>query len=228
MIAYYSKRLNEAEENYWSNDRELLGLVYFLKRYRCYLDGSEFEVVADNQFVHHLVTKKKISRREARWLDLLSEFNIDKITLEKCRLHVLGDAISRIPQPNTVIISNLHIHCARFEHIFSENYKQDKLFSPILQALEGTFPNNEVQTSRLKFILPDFPLVKGLLCYQNLICVPQQNVEDILRLAHDCPLGGHFSFHKTLYRLRKFHWTKKYIDIKRYCEGCFTCQHAKD
>lgn len=49
VIAYYSKRLKPAEENYTSNDRELLGLVYFLKRFRCYLEGSSFEVFTDNQ-----------------------------------------------------------------------------------------------------------------------------------------------------------------------------------
>lgn len=52
-IAFFSKRFSEAEENYTANDRELLGLVYFLKRFRCYLEGSEFEVVIDNQVLKH-------------------------------------------------------------------------------------------------------------------------------------------------------------------------------
>lgn len=34
VMAYYSKRLNSAEENYTSNDCELLGLVYSLKPFR--------------------------------------------------------------------------------------------------------------------------------------------------------------------------------------------------
>eukprot|EP00171_Calliarthron_tuberculosum_P005960 IDg5960t1 len=40
VIAYFSKGLSKAEEDYTANDRELLGLVYFLKRFRCYLEGS--------------------------------------------------------------------------------------------------------------------------------------------------------------------------------------------
>lgn len=78
VIAYYSKRLNPAEENYTSNDRELPGLVYFLKRFRCYLEGSTFEVLTDNQVLKNFLTKKRISRREARWPDLFAEFNLDK------------------------------------------------------------------------------------------------------------------------------------------------------
>lgn len=56
VIAYYSKILNSAEENYTSNDRELLGLVYFLKPFRCYLEGSTFEVLTDNQVLRNFLT----------------------------------------------------------------------------------------------------------------------------------------------------------------------------
>lgn len=58
VIAYFSKSLNNAEENYTSNDPELLGLVYFLKRFRCYLEGSTFEVLTDNQVLQHFLSKK--------------------------------------------------------------------------------------------------------------------------------------------------------------------------
>lgn len=49
VISYFSKRLSPAEENYSANGRELLGLVYSLQRFRCYIEGSEFEVMTDNQ-----------------------------------------------------------------------------------------------------------------------------------------------------------------------------------
>lgn len=57
-VAFYYKRLSQAEENYSANDRELLGLVHFLKRLRCYLEGSEFEVITDNQVLRHLLQKQ--------------------------------------------------------------------------------------------------------------------------------------------------------------------------
>lgn len=71
-IAYFSKRLNPAEENYTANDRELLGLVYFLERFCCFLEGSEFEVVTDNQVLKYFFSKSDLSRRETRWLEFLS------------------------------------------------------------------------------------------------------------------------------------------------------------
>lgn len=58
FIAYFSRRLNKAEENYRVNDRELLGLVYFLKLFRCYLDGCKFYIFTDNLILKHFLTKK--------------------------------------------------------------------------------------------------------------------------------------------------------------------------
>lgn len=57
-LSYYSKLLKSVEENFTSNDRELLGLVYFLKLFRCYLDGSTFEFLTDNQVLKIFLTKK--------------------------------------------------------------------------------------------------------------------------------------------------------------------------
>lgn len=56
--AYFSKRLNSAEEKYTANDSELLGIVYFLKRFRCYLEGAEFEVNTCNKVLKHFFEKR--------------------------------------------------------------------------------------------------------------------------------------------------------------------------
>ena len=34
VIAFFSKKLSPAEQNYSANDRELLGLIYFLERFQ--------------------------------------------------------------------------------------------------------------------------------------------------------------------------------------------------
>ena len=68
-IAYYSKKISNAEQDYTANERELLALVYFLKQFRCYLEGTTFEVFTDNQVLHNFFTKPNLNRREARWLD---------------------------------------------------------------------------------------------------------------------------------------------------------------
>lgn len=54
-IAYFSEHLSPAEENNSANDRDLLAMVYFLKRFRCYLEGSTFELFTDNQLLENFL-----------------------------------------------------------------------------------------------------------------------------------------------------------------------------
>lgn len=65
-IAYMSRRLTLAEQNYTANERELLGLESALLRFRCYLKGLSFEVITDNQVIEHFLTKENLNRWEAR------------------------------------------------------------------------------------------------------------------------------------------------------------------
>ena len=65
VISLFSKKLNDAQMNYSANDRELLGMVAFLRHFRSYLEGAEFEIVTDNQFLKHFFDKKDLNRREA-------------------------------------------------------------------------------------------------------------------------------------------------------------------
>lgn len=97
VVAYFSKRLSQAVENYSAIDRELQGMVYFLKSFRYYLEGSSFGLITDNQVLINFFTKPHLSRREARWLDHFGHFGIKQVKLKPGKAHVLADALSRIP-----------------------------------------------------------------------------------------------------------------------------------
>ena len=74
VIAFYSKKLSPTEADYTANDRKLLGLICFLERFRCYLEGASFEIFTDNQVLMCFFTRPKMSRKEARWLETLGNF----------------------------------------------------------------------------------------------------------------------------------------------------------
>lgn len=93
VIAFFLKKLFDAEKNYTANDRKLLGLVRFLERFRCYLEESFLEIIADNQVLKYFFSKPNLSRREARWLEKLGNFDVLPIKLRPGRIHVLGDAL---------------------------------------------------------------------------------------------------------------------------------------
>ena len=225
MVDYFSKKLSDTEQDYTANERELLGLVYFLKRFRCYLEGSSFEVITDNQGLYHFFTNPHMGRKEARWLDLLSQFSIKDVSLKPGRVHVLVDVLSRAPHViEGLEVTNMQVSIVSLDLGFEAQYASDQLFGPVSQAREGDFPSDEVHKDRIERLLPKFKTVEGLLYYEDKVCVPRSCVRDVLQLAHDSKLGGHFGFAKTLARVQRFHWKGRTKDVRQYCEGCITCQ----
>ena len=229
VIAYFSRRLSGTEERYTANERELLGLVYFLKRFRCYLEGSSFEVFTDNQVLHNFFTKPSLNRKEARWLELLSQFGIRKVNLRPGRVHVLGDVLSRAPHimEQDLLAANA-TSAVSLDIEFGEQYAGDQMFGPIVRAFSGEWSDDPVQKERTARLLPLFKFEKGLLYYNGKVCVPRICVRDVLGLAHDLTVSGHFAFRKTIDRLHRYHWKHKTRDVMKYCEGCQICKQKKE
>jgi hypothetical protein len=146
-VAFYSKKLLPAEANYSANDRELLALLSFLQRFRCYLEGTEFEIFTDNQVLNHFFTKPSLSRREARWSEKLGNFGVFPITLKPGKIHVLGDSLSRAPhvinlsdETSAVLNSTEIPHFDRSEIL--KNYDDDQFFGPVVRAMRNEWPKH--------------------------------------------------------------------------------------
>ena len=73
-IAYASRKLTAAEKNYTITERETLAVVFALKSWRLYL-FKHFEIFTDNQAVVYLRSKLHMSKREARWIEFLADFD---------------------------------------------------------------------------------------------------------------------------------------------------------
>jgi len=95
VIAYTSHKFSPAERNYHTTDQELLAIVRACKEWRCYLEGSEVNLITDHQPLTYLKTKQDLSRRQARWSEFLSRFNF-KIVYSPGSGNV-ADPISRSP-----------------------------------------------------------------------------------------------------------------------------------
>jgi hypothetical protein len=78
-IAYYSKTLSTAERNYDVYDLELLAIVNALDHWRPYLAGSPHKIIIylDHQNLLYWKEPHKISRRVAREVLMLSEYNFE-------------------------------------------------------------------------------------------------------------------------------------------------------
>ena len=76
-IHYASRNLNEAEKNYSAFEREALGIVFALKKFRHYLLSNQFKLYTDHQAMKYVINLRDPHGRIARWMSLLAEFNFE-------------------------------------------------------------------------------------------------------------------------------------------------------
>lgn len=76
-VAFYSRKCNPAEQNYDTHDRELLAIVESFKHWRHYLEGANHQILVrcDHKNLEAFTTTKQLSRRQARWAELLSAYD---------------------------------------------------------------------------------------------------------------------------------------------------------
>jgi hypothetical protein len=74
-VAYESRQLLPAEQNYSVGELELLAVVHALKVWRCYLEGTKFFVVTDHNPLVYLQTQPTLSRRQVAWSEYLQLFD---------------------------------------------------------------------------------------------------------------------------------------------------------
>jgi hypothetical protein len=71
--------MSPTERNYTTTEREALAMVYSCKKFRHYLLGYKVIFHTDHNSLKYLVNKLDLSRRIARWILLLQEFNYEVV-----------------------------------------------------------------------------------------------------------------------------------------------------
>lgn len=100
-IAYASRTLNKAENNYSVIQKELLVIVWAVKYFRPYLYGRHFTIITDHRPLTCLFGIKDVSSQLMRWRLQLADCDYD-ITYSAGSEHSNADCLSRIRvvQPN--------------------------------------------------------------------------------------------------------------------------------
>ena len=92
-IVYSSRKLNKAEINYSTTEREALGMVFALQKYRDYLLANPFIFYTGHQALKYLVSKPPHHGIICRWLLLFQEFEFE-IIFRLGKLNVVPDHLS--------------------------------------------------------------------------------------------------------------------------------------
>ena len=98
-VAFYSRKLNNAERNYEIHDKELLAILEAFGEWKHYLLGADepVTVCTDHHNLQYFLTTKVWNSRQIRWAQWLANFNSNIAYRPGSRGGKL-DALSRRPE----------------------------------------------------------------------------------------------------------------------------------
>lgn len=229
-VAYESRKLSPAERNYAVHEKEELAIVFALAKWRVYLHGTKdpFTIFTDHESLKHLDTQRHLSRRQARWMTTLAEFNY-KIVYKQGTLNVVPDALSRRPDYELSILDasgNVSTAAVSIPGLSKETYLADKHFRPIFERASGLDANDPL--NEYDYLISD----QGLLYLRegHRVCIP--NVPELkaslLKSYHDEPSAGHQGVDRTYQLLREtLYWPGMFASVKHYVRSCHECNLHK-
>ncbi len=230
-IAFYSKKMNSAERNYPVHEQELLAVIQCLREWRHYLEGQpDTQVHTDHRSLEHLFRQKELSRRQARWIELIQTI-LPSIQYIKGVDNKVADAISRradLKENDSVEymdVDMIDINAVsvvsigeELRHDIIEAYADDPETTAILN-----YSTEELQKDN------KFYIIDGLICtHRDTVYIPNVTrlKQAILKIYHDTM--DHRGIIKTTeYISRLFYWPKLNADITDYVTSCSTCAQTK-
>ena len=74
-MAFDSRKLSDTEARYSAYERELLGVVYAIGKWRHYVEGRHFTVRTDHSSLRHLPNQPSVNRRIWKWIAILQTYD---------------------------------------------------------------------------------------------------------------------------------------------------------
>ena len=245
-IAFFSKKLDPAQLNYPIFDKEMFAIVAAFKHWRQYLEGAKFQVqvLTDHRSLEYFTTTKQLNRRQARWSELLADFDF-VIQYRPGAQAGLPDALTRRSdmRPKDRGLSLMQEHNpGNFQTLLKPHQLRLAatgiltVKSDITDKIRDALPRDPwtsllLERVHLGSAPPGFAINSmNLLTYQDSVCVPE--VDDLRLLIvqdrHDSPAAGHPGRRKTLSLVRRsFFWLGMSKFVHSFVDSCETCRRIK-
>ncbi|KAH8320338.1 hypothetical protein KR059_003817, partial [Drosophila kikkawai] len=214
VIAYASRRLTRAEENYSVTEKECLAILWAIRKMRCYLEGYRFEVVTDHLALKWLNSIDNPTGRIARWALELQQYQFD-VQYRRGKFNIVADALSRQPL-DTVQQANVEPSQCKWVR---------KMILQVTQE-PGKFLDYRIEGGQLYRMTGNTPQEEDQVPWK--LCVGQEYRQRVLQECHDHPTAGHLGTRKTGKRVaQKYYWPGLFREVTKYVRRGPTCQKYK-
>ena len=229
-IAFYSRKLNDAQTRYTTTERELLSIVETLKEFRNILLGHKIVVYTDHK---NLVYKHFNTERVMRWRLVIEEFG-PELRYIKGENNIVADALSRLDMMTD------EQHSASYEgrqdlfalddddipdfpKEYPMSYAQLEYEQKKDNALLEAYTNSTLyKKETFRHADKDYELITR----SGKIVVPKKLQKATVEWYHGiCMHPGETRTELTI--SQHFYWSNMRKTIERHVKGCEQCQFFK-
>lgn len=243
VIAFASRSLRGAELNYTTTEKELLGVIFALDKFRMYIQGAKIVIRTDHQALTFLGRCRLLNERLTRWTLFLGQFDYS-IEHVKGKHNIVPDVLSRFPidgdgtnaypreQPTIALfevedspeIIDLLQDLKRLQ-------QDDELLGAIRKHKHS--PNEPCEDPAILRVSKYYQLEHSdVLCYRcehddgARIAIPASCIKRLTWYHHQ--LLGHFGASKVHQVMKKvYHWPDMSRSIRKIIRSCDLCQKTK-
>ena len=237
-VAYASRSLTSAEQNYCQLEKETLSIVFACHKFHEYVYGLKFNVYNDHLPLKSIFKKSLIKAppRIQRFLLRLQKYDFEMHYI-KGKLLTVADTLSRASLKDTTPEIDEHelkyfVHSIMSNYLISdtrmEQFRKETELDETLQTLKNYITNG--WPSKRKDVpnnIHSYYCVKGelsiideLILKDSRIVVPLKLRSEIKKLLHN----GHLGIVKTKYRAREtMYWPGMSREIEELTSNCDTC-----
>ncbi|BFF99975.1 uncharacterized protein DMAD_00084 [Drosophila madeirensis] len=187
VIAYASRRLLKAEENYSATEKECLAIVWAIRKLQFNLEGYHFDVITDHLALKWLNSINSPTGRIARWALELQQFRFD-VHYRRGSQNIEADALSRQPVEALQRTQEEPPKCSWIQRLLKRIQTQPE------QCSEFIVENGQIY--RRPGNRPDEED-----SHQWKLCVARDHRQRVLQECHDHPTAGHQGIRKTINRV---------------------------
>ena len=238
-VAYASRSLSSAEENYAQIEKELTAVVFGCEKFHCHVYGKLIDIDSDHKPLVSISRKPLVqaSPRLQRLLFRLEKYDVT-INYFPGKYMYVTDALSRAFLPDGPVPDQMNDDVAKMIHNLVENLPmrvekleelksatvEDDVLQQLVQFIKDGWPSSRVNSPSAvghywKF-QDEIYEANGLLFFGQKLIIPEKLRPDILRRIHESHLG----MEKCKSRARAVvYWTGMSADIERLVAKCSTC-----